>query len=49
MALYFADGIEEGRLSYLAVFSISKYLKFKDAVDAILVADGFQAKIVPIA
>jgi len=48
MALYLADGIEEGRLDYLAVFKIQKYLPLKDAVDSMLVADGFQDKIVPI-
>jgi len=48
MALYLADGIEEGRLDYLAVFSIARYLPLKDAVDAMLVADGFQDLIVPI-
>jgi len=48
MALYLANGIEEGRLDYLAVFKIQKYLPLKDTVDSILVADGFQDKIVPI-
>lgn len=48
MALYLAHGIEQGRLDYLAVFSIAKYLPLKEDVDAILVADGFQDKIVPI-
>jgi hypothetical protein len=48
MALYLADGIEEGRLDYLAVFKISRYTILKDSVDAMLVADGFQDKIVPI-
>ena len=47
MALYLAEGIEEGRLDYLAVFSIPKYTKLKPSVDAILVADGYQDKIVP--
>jgi len=48
MALYLAQGIEEERLDYLAVFSIAKYLPLKDTVDAILIADGFQDLIVPI-
>ena len=48
MALYLADGIEEGRLDYHAVFSISRYLPLKETVDAMLVADGFQNLIVPI-
>ena len=48
MAIYFSEGIEEGRLSYLAVFSIPKYTQFKESVDAMLVADGFQDLIVPI-
>jgi len=48
MALYLAEGIEEGRLDYLAVFKIPRYLPLKDSVDAMLVADGYQGKIVPI-
>ena len=48
MALYLADGIEEGRLDYLAVFKIQKSFPLKDTVDSILVADEFQDKIVPI-
>ena len=48
MALYLTHGIEQGRLDYLAVFKIARYLPLKDDVDAILTADGFQDKIVPI-
>jgi len=48
MALYLAHGIEEERLDYLAVFSIPRYLPLKETVDSILVADGFQDKIVLI-
>lgn len=48
MALYLAQGIEEDRLDYLAVFSKPRYLPLKDDVDAMLVADGFQHLIVPI-
>jgi len=48
MALYLAQGIEEGRLDYLTVFSNSKLFPLKDAVDAMLIADGFQNLIVPI-
>ena len=48
MALYLAHGIEQGRLDYLSVFKIARYLPLKDAVDSILVADGFQNLIVPI-
>lgn len=49
MALYLAHGIEEGRLDYLSVFSISRYTALKEDVDAMLIADGFQDLIVPIA
>ena len=48
MALYLADGIEQGRLDYLAVFKIPRYTVLKPTVDAMLIADGFQDKIVPI-
>lgn len=48
MALYLAMGIEEGRLDYVAVFSKPQLLSLKPDVDAMLVADGFQDKIVPI-
>ena len=48
MALYLADGIEEGRLDYLLIFKNPRYTKLKDSVDAMLIADGFQALIVPI-
>lgn len=48
MALYLAERIEIGKLSYLAVFSIAKYVQFKEDVDAMLIADGFGNLIVPI-
>lgn len=48
MALYLAQGIEEGRLDYKAVFSNPKLLPLKEQVDAMLIADGFQNKIVPL-
>jgi hypothetical protein len=48
MALYLAEGIETGRLDYLAVFKIARYTALKPTVDAILIADGFQNLIVPI-
>ena len=48
MALYLARGIEEGRLDYYAVFSKMIYQPLQANVDSILVADGFQDKIVPI-
>ena len=48
MALYVAEGLEEGRLDYLAFFSIARYASLKDPVDAMLTADGFQNLIVPI-
>ena len=48
MALYLAQGIEEGRLDYKAVFTNPKLLPLKGDVDAMLIADGFQEKIVPL-
>lgn len=48
MALYLADGIEEDRLNYYAIFSQPRYQTLKPTVDAMLVADGYQDKIVPI-
>lgn len=48
MALYLADGIEKGRLDYLSVFKIARYLPLKGAVDAMLIDDGFGSLIVPI-
>jgi len=48
MALYLADGIEKGRLDYHVVFSRPVYQPLQVSVGAMLVADGFQDKIVPI-
>lgn len=48
MALYLAQGIEEGRLDYKAVFSNTKLSQLKNDVDAMLIADGHQDKIVEI-
>ena len=48
LALYLCDGIEEGRLDYLLIFSNPRYTKLKTDVDSMLIADGFQAKIVSI-
>lgn len=48
MALYLAQGIEEGRLDYKAVFSKERYLPLKSDVDAMLIADGREDLIVPI-
>jgi len=48
MALYLAMGIEEGRLDYVAVFSKPQLIQLKSDVDAMLVIDGHQDKIVPI-
>ncbi|WP_317942094.1 hypothetical protein [Sporosarcina saromensis] len=48
MALYLADGIEQGRLDYKQVFSNPKLLGLKDDVDLMLIADGYGKKIVPI-
>ena len=48
MALYLAQRIEEGYLDYKAVFSKTVYKQLQELVDAMLVADGFQDKIVPV-
>ena len=48
MAAYLALGIEEGRLDYLTVVTNPKLAQFKDDIDMILIADGFQHLIVPI-
>ena len=48
MALYLAEGIEDGRLDYLLVFKIARYASLKESVDAMLIADGRQELIVPI-
>ncbi|WP_438348930.1 hypothetical protein ACP8HI_25655 [Paenibacillus sp. FA6] len=40
MALYLAQGIEEGRFDYKVVFTNSKLIPLKDDVDAKLIADG---------
>jgi len=48
MALYLCDRIEQGKLDYLSVFKISRYLPLKEDVDAMLIVDGFQELIVPI-
>jgi hypothetical protein len=46
MALYLAQGIEEGRLDYKTVFANAKLKPLQEQVDAMLIADGFQDKIV---
>jgi hypothetical protein len=48
MALYLASGIEKGRLDYAIVFANPKLASLKEAVDAMLIADGFQDKIVEL-
>lgn len=57
MAAYFAmrimtkkdnESVAAAQAYYLQVFSISLYTQFKDATDAILVADGYGDCIVPI-
>jgi hypothetical protein len=48
MALYLASGIENGRLDYRTVFSNPKLASLKVAVDAMLIADGFEDKIVAL-
>ena len=40
MALYLAGRIEKGKLRYAAV--VEKYPQFKDEIDEILIADGFE-------
>lgn len=49
MALYLAQGIEEGRLDYKLVFTNPKLAPLQDQVDAMLIADGYQDLIVPLA
>ena len=46
MALYLAQGIEEGPLDYLTGISNAKLARFKADIDAILIADGKQDLIV---
>jgi len=48
MAAYFALGIEEDRLDYVAVVTNPRYTQFKADIDAILIADGYQDKIIPV-
>jgi hypothetical protein len=48
MATYLAWRIMIGKLDYVAVFSISLYLQFKERVDEILIAEGHQDLIKPI-
>lgn len=42
MAAYFAMRIEKGKLKYNAV--IKKYPQYKEDIDLILVADGYEVK-----
>ena len=44
MAAYFAMRIEMGKLNYSKV--VQKYPQYKDDIDAILIADGFENLIV---
>ncbi len=46
MALYLAQGIEDGRLDYPMVVSNAKLARFKADINAILIADGKQDLIV---
>lgn len=48
MAAYFAMRIEQGKLTYEKVMSVKKYRTFKDEIDAILIADGFENLIVEV-
>lgn len=42
MALYMANQIEKGNVSYKAIFSKKMWKPYQDDVDAILTADGKQ-------
>lgn len=44
MATYLAMRIEQGALDYKAV--VTKYAQFKNDIDTILIADGFQNLII---
>lgn len=46
MAAYFAMRIEKGKLNYKAV--VSKYPQYKDEIDEILIADGFESLITEV-
>lgn len=46
MAMYIAMKIMEGKQDYAAIFSISLYRKYKEDVDAILIAEGRQDLII---
>jgi len=48
MALYVCQGIEDGSLDYLLLFSNPHNAKIKPDVDGMLVVDGKQALIVVI-
>lgn len=48
MAAYFALGIEEERLDYVAVVTNIRYSSFKADIDSILIADGYQHLIVEL-
>ena len=45
MAAYFARRIEIGKLTYEKVMSVEIYRQFKEEIDAILVADGYEELI----
>lgn len=44
MAAYLAMRIEQGKLDYAAV--VTRYPQFKEGIDVILIADGYQYLIV---
>lgn len=44
MAAYLAMRIEEGHLDYKKIVSSKRYAKYKDDIDAILIADGFDVE-----
>ena len=46
MALYIAAQIEDGKVSYTAIFSKKMWQKYQEEVDSILIADGKQDLIV---
>lgn len=48
MGLYLAQGLEDGSLIYLTVFTNKHLIGLKDQVDAMLIAEGKQELIVLI-
>ena len=42
MAAYFAMRIIQGKLTYEKVMSVPMYRQFKEEIDAILIAEGYE-------